>query len=171
MARLRCGSDSAGTRLRLQAPQDASVFEFALYTPIVQASIARERLGMTLLVIFGLVALLLAAVGIYGLMLYFVAQRTGEIAVRSAIGASAGQVMGLIMGRGVFYALSGIGLGVIGAAVLRRVLESQLYGVSALNPQVFILAPLTLLAVAALACFIPSLRATRVDPAELLRIE
>ncbi len=79
--------------------------------------------------------------------------------------------MGLIMGRGVFYALSGIAVGVIGAAVLRRVLESQLYGISALDPRVFVLVPLTLLAVAALACFIPSLRATRVDPAELLRIE
>ena len=158
-------------RREIESMEPSLTAQFTLYVPIVHASIARERLGMTLLVIFGLVALLLAAVGVYGLMSYFVAQRTGEIAVRSAIGASAGQVMGLIMGRGVFYAVSGIGLGVIGAVVLRRVLESQLSGVSALNPQVFILAPLTLLAVAALACFIPSLRATRVDPAELLRIE
>lgn len=158
-------------RREIESMDPSLTAQFALYTPIVQASIARERLGMTLLVIFGLVALLLAAVGIYGLMSYFVAQRTGEIAVRRAVGASAGQVMGLIMGRGVLYALSGIALGVIGAAALLRVLESQLYGISVLDPWVFIFVPSILLAVAALACFIPSLRATRVDPAELLRIE
>ena len=158
-------------RREIESMDPSLTAQFALYAPIVQASIARERLGMTLLVIFGLVALLLAAVGIYGLMSYFVAQRTGEIAVRSAMGASAGQVMGLIMSRGVSYAVSGIALGVLGAAALRRVVESQLYGISTLDTGVFILVPLTLLAVAALACFIPSLRATRVDPGELLRIE
>jgi ABC-type antimicrobial peptide transport system permease subunit len=144
---------------------------FELYPSIVEASVARERLGMTLLVVFGLVALLLAAVGIYGLMSHFVAQRTGEIAVRSAMGATAGRVMGMIMRRGVSYALVGVVLGVAGAAALRRVLESQLYGISALDVPVFTLVPLILLGVAALACFLPSRRATRIHPAELLRIE
>ena len=145
--------------------------QFALYTPIVRASIARERLGMTLLVIFALVALLLAVVGIYGLMSYSVMQRTGEIAVRSAIGASPGQVMALVMGRGVRLALAGIVLGVIGAVALRQIVASQLYGLSALDLRTFILVPLVLFGVAAFACFVPALRATRIDPADLLRIE
>jgi predicted permease len=165
------GSLIPAIRREIESMDPSLIAQFAVYTPIVQASTAREQLGMTLLVIFGLVALSLAAVGIYGLMSYFVTQRTGEIAVRSALGASAGQVMTLIMGRGVGFALIGVVLGVIGAMALGQVVESQLYGVSALDLRVFVLVPLALLAVSALACFIPSRRATRIDPADLLRIE
>ncbi len=173
---VRAGIDDAESlvpaiRREIEAMDASLTARFELYPSIVRASIARERLGMTLLVTFGLVALLLAAVGIYGLMSQFVAQRTGEIAVRSAMGASAGRIMSLIMRRGVSYALTGIVLGVVGAAALRRVLESQLYGISALDPRVFILVPVILLGVASLACFLPSWRATRIHPADLLRIE
>jgi predicted permease len=145
--------------------------EFALYPPIVRASIAGERLAATLLVIFGVVALALAAVGIYGLMSYSVTQRTGEIAVRSAMGASERQVLNLVLGRGVRLALAGIVLGVIGAVVLRQAVASQLYGVTALDPRVFVVASLILFSVAALACFVPAQRATRIDPADLFRRE
>lgn len=145
--------------------------EFALYQTTVRASLAGERLATTLLVIFGLTALALAAVGIYGLMSYSIAQRTGEIAVRSAMGASGRQVLTLVMGRGVRLALEGIALGVIGAVALRQVVASQLYGVSPLDLHVFLLASGILMGVAVLACFIPAQRATRIQPAELLRTE
>jgi putative ABC transport system permease protein len=145
--------------------------EFAMYPSIVRGSLARERLAATLLVIFGLIALVLAAVGIYGLMSYSVAQRTSEIAVRSAMGASASQVMTLVMGRGARLALAGIVLGVIGAAALRKVVASLLYGVTALDARVFLLASAVLFGVAVLACFVPAKRAASIDPAELLRSE
>jgi putative ABC transport system permease protein len=145
--------------------------EFAVYPSIVRGSLARERLATTLLVIFGLIALVLAAVGIYGLMAYSVAQRTGEIAVRSAMGASASQVMTLVMGRGARLALAGVVLGVIGAVALRQVVASQLYGVTAVDVRVFLLASAVLFGVAVLACFVPAKRAASIDPAELLRSE
>jgi ABC-type antimicrobial peptide transport system permease subunit len=145
--------------------------DFALYEPIVRTSTARERLGMTLLVVFGAMALLLAAVGIYGLMSYSVTQRTGEIAVRSALGASDGQVLALIVKRGMTLALAGIILGGLGAVALRQIVASQLYGVSPLDPWVFISVPLLLLVVALLATLIPANRARKIDPANLLRME
>jgi putative ABC transport system permease protein len=143
--------------------------EFSMYNQIFSASLARQRLGMSLLAIFGIVALALAAVGIYGLMSYSVAQRASEIAVRAALGASAGQVLSLILRRGAQLALSGIAIGVIAAVVLRRVAASQLYEISALDPAVFVLVPLTLLAVAMLASCVPARRAAKIDPAVTLR--
>jgi ABC-type antimicrobial peptide transport system permease subunit len=145
--------------------------DFALCPAVVHASLASERMATTLLVVFGLIALVLAAVGIYGLMSYSVAQRTGEIAVRSAMGASANQILTLIMGLGVKLALAGIVLGIIGAVALRKVAASQLYGVTALDARVFGLASVVLFGIAVLACFVPALRATRIQPAELLRTE
>jgi putative ABC transport system permease protein len=145
--------------------------QYELYPSIVRSSIARERMGMTLLVTFGVVALLLAAVGIYGLLSYSVAQRRGEIAVRSAIGASARQVMRLVVGRGIVHTLLGVSLGIGSAVALRRVIESQLYGVSALDLRVFTLVPLTLLLVAVTACLVPAWRAARIQPADLLRTD
>jgi putative ABC transport system permease protein len=145
--------------------------EFALYSQIVRGSLARQRLGMTLLVCFSAVALLLAAVGIYGLMSYSVTQRTGEIAVRAALGASAGQVRGLILWRGTQLGLGGIFLGLVGAFALRRIVASQLYGVSALDLGVFVLVPVILLGVALVACYLPARRASLIDPAVMLRTD
>jgi len=165
------GSLVTAIRKEIESSDPLLGAEFASYPPIVRASVASERMGATLLVIFGLVALALAAVGVYGLMSYSVTQRTGEIAVRSAMGASERQVLTMVMGRGIKLALGGIAVGVIGAVALRQVVASQLYGVTALDARVFILAPLVLFGVAALACFLPAHRATRIDPADLLRIE
>ena len=145
--------------------------QFDVYDTLIRTSIARERLGMTLLVVFGLAALLLAAVGVYGLMSYSVAQRTGEIAVRSAMGASAQQVLTLVMGRGMRLAGLGVVLGAIGAVALRQVVASELYGVSPLDLTVFVFVVTTLFGVAALACFVPARRAMRIDPVNLLRNE
>jgi len=145
--------------------------QFGVYDSLIGKSIARERLGMTLLVVFGMAAMLLAAVGVYGLMSYSVAQRTGEMAVRSALGASAKQVMGLVLGRGMRLAGAGIILGIIGAVVLRQVVASQLHGVSPLDLPVFVLVTTILFGIAVLACVIPARRAMKIDPVNLLRSE
>ena len=158
-------------RSQIEALDPLVTGQFAVYAPIVRASTARERLGMALLTAFSLVALILAAVGIYGLMSYSVTQRTGEIAVRSALGASTSQVMRLILTRGIALALVGIVLGELGAVALRRVVASQLYQVSSLDAAVFVAVPLVLLAVAFSATWIPADRARKIDPAEMLRTE
>ncbi len=158
-------------RREIEGMDPSLTAQFEVYPDIVRASMARERLGMTLLVVFGSVALLLAAVGVYGLMSYSVERRRAEMAVRAAIGASAGQVMGLILRQGVWHALLGIALGVAGAVALGRVIETQLYDLSAVDVPVFIVVPLTLLVVSCAACLIPARRASRVAPAELLRTE
>ncbi len=145
--------------------------QFASYPALVEASLARERMAMTLLSIFAGITLLLANVGVYGLMTYSVELRTGEMALRSALGASARQVINLVMRRGMVLAAAGAVLGVAGAVALRRVLGSQLYGVSSLDLPVLLLVPAVLLCVAALACLVPARRATRADPADLLRVE
>jgi predicted permease len=143
--------------------------EFGVYTDTINASIARQRLGMALLAIFGAIALMLAAVGIYGVMAYSVTQRTREIAVRAALGASAGEVLGLVMKRGAIMATVGVLFGLIGTVALRAFVESHLYEISALDPVVLISIPLTLLAVALLASFLPARRASRIDPVVMLR--
>ena len=124
---------------------------------------------MTLLSLFGFTALVLAAVGVYGLMAYSVAQRLGEIAVRAALGATSGSILRLFMLRGIVLSTTGVVLGTVTALALRRVVASELYGISGPEIGAFGLIPAVLLLIAGLACFIPALRATRVDPARLLR--
>ena len=143
--------------------------EFTVYSRTVGASIARERLGMALLAVFGIVALVLAAVGVYGVMMYSVTQRSGEIAIRTALGASSGQVLGLVLRRGIVLGLVGVLLGVAGSVALRRVVAGQLYGVSALDPGVLITVPVLLLAVALAASLVPALRASKIAPMIALR--
>ena len=144
--------------------------EVASYPDTVRASLARERLGMTLLVIFGVVAAALAAVGIYGVMSYSVTQRGDEIAVRAAMGASAPQLMLMFLRQGAVLAAAGVVLGLVTSVAMRQIVGSQLYGIAALDAAVFVVAPLALLGVAALASFVPARRATKLDPADLLRI-
>jgi putative ABC transport system permease protein len=158
-------------RYELDAMDSSLNPEFAAFATIVDASMARERLGTTLLVIFGAMALVLAAVGLSGLMSYSVAQRSGEIAVRRAVGASPRGVLALVMGRGVTLALCGVALGVVAAIALRQVIAAQLYGIAALDPLVFLVASLVLFGVAVLACYLPAQRATKIDPVDLLRAE
>jgi ABC-type antimicrobial peptide transport system permease subunit len=116
-------------------------------------------------------SLVLAAVGIYGVMSYSVAQRRGEIAVRLALGASAGQVLASVLRRGVALALAGIVLGGLSAVALRRMVASQLYEVSPLDPRVYVFVPILLLSVAVLATLVPASRARKVDPADMLRMK
>jgi putative ABC transport system permease protein len=143
--------------------------EFGVYADTIDASIARQRLAMALLAMFGAIALMLAAVGIYGVMAYSVAQRAREIAVRAALGATAHEVLGLVMGRSAVMALGGVLLGLAGTVALRTIVQSHLYEISALDPVVLATIPPALVVVALLASFVPARRASRIDPVVMLR--
>lgn len=138
---------------------------------LVEASVGPRRLSMWLLGAFAGIAMFLAALGIYGIMSYAVAQRRRDIGVRIALGAEQRDVLALILRQGMTLAAVGIGAGALGALALTRLIRSQLYGVSASDPLTFIAVILLLAGTALAATWIPALRATRVDPAVALRQE
>jgi predicted permease len=145
-------------------------------TQIEQADVtlALERTFAKLLTLFGVIAQALAAVGLYGVMAYTVAQRTKEIGIRMALGANRGNVLGMILRQGMTLTLFGVGLGLIAAYVLTKYLESLtslLFGVEARDPWTFAAIGVLLILVALIACFVPARRATRVDPLVALRYE
>jgi putative ABC transport system permease protein len=136
---------------------------------LVEASVAPRRLSLRLLGAFAALALVLAAVGLYGLMSQSVAQRTGEIGVRMALGARRGHLLRLVVGEGLALAVAGIALGAATALALGRTLRALLYGVSPTEPGAFAAAAATLAMVAAVASYVPARRASRVDPMTALR--
>jgi predicted permease len=142
---------------------------FAVYSDVVASSLSRHRLGAALLAVFGLVSLTLAAVGTYGLMSFSVNQRFNEIAVRSAFGAERGNLLKMFVTRALQLAGIGIALGIVGAIALRKVVASQLYETSALDPWVLVLVPLTMLAVTLVASYVPARRASHIDVCAALR--
>jgi putative ABC transport system permease protein len=134
-------------------------------------SVARPRFLTLLLLIFGSVALALAAVGTYGVMSYTVAERSHEMGIRMALGAKASSVVRLVMRQGLTVAGLGLGVGLVGALVLTKLMSSILFGVGARDVTTFVSVPLLLTAVAVVACLVPARRATKVDPIEVLRAE
>ncbi|HLA11416.1 MAG TPA: FtsX-like permease family protein [Pyrinomonadaceae bacterium] len=130
-----------------------------------------RELGMTLLTIFAGLVLLLATLGIYGVLAYFVVQHTQEIGVRIALGAQNRNILALILRKGMTLTLLGVGIGLAVAFALTRLMAGLLYGVGSADPETYVAIALLLMAVAFLACYLPARRATRVDPMVALTYE
>ncbi|MGH9745226.1 MAG: ADOP family duplicated permease [Candidatus Acidiferrales bacterium] len=151
--------------------KDLPVTDIAAMPDVVNASVAQPRFQMVLLGLFGALALVLAAVGIYGVISYSVVQRTHEIGIRMSLGAQPRQILRLVVGQGVKLALVGIAAGCVAALALTRLMMSLLFEVSPADPLTFLGVAIVLALVAMAACFIPARRAMRVDPMTALRYE
>jgi len=154
-----------------QASGGFSVSRVRLMDEVISRSTARETFNMTLLTVFGVVALVLAAIGIYGLMAYSVEQRTQEMGIRMALGAGRDNIRKLVVWQGMRLALVGLVLGVGAAFWLTRFLASFLFGVKAWDSIVFISVPVILASVAFLAVWLPAVRASKLNPMTALRVE
>ncbi len=138
---------------------------------VVSASVVGQRTRTLLIVAFGLVALALAAVGVYGVLAFAVAQRTRELGIRMALGARSAEVRGMVLSQGVRLAALGTAIGLAGAFVLSRFIANQLFGVTATDPRTYMGATLVLFVIAVIATYLPARRATTVDPMVALRSE
>lgn len=150
---------------------DLPIFDVASLDERIDQALATPRFNGALLATFAGLALLLAGVGIYGVMSQWVARRTREMGIRRAVGAGEADVLGLVVGKGLGLTLAGVAIGAVGATFASRLLTSQLYGVSAGDPGVFVLAGTFLAVVGLAAVYLPARRATRVDPVAVLRQE
>jgi len=150
---------------------DQPIYSVRTMDEIRAASVAPERLNLALLSIFAGIALILAIVGIYGVMSYSVTQRTHEIGIRMAIGAQPRDVFRMILGQGMILALVGVVIGLVGAFALTRLMATMLFGIEPTDPTTFASIAVLLTAVALVACYIPGRRATKVDPLVSLRYE
>lgn len=148
---------------------DEPVFNVKTMDDLVQASVAQPRFRTLLLSIFAGVALVLAAIGIYGVMAYSVTQRTNELGVRTALGAQRADILKLVVGHGVRLAVIGVGIGVLLALGTTRLLNKLLFGISAIDPVTFGLTGALILGIALVASYVPALRASNIDPVEALR--
>ena len=162
---------AAIVRVIQQADPTLPVYDVRTMNDRMHDSLARQRFAMLMLGAFAMFAVLLAVIGVYGVMSYLVTQGRQEIGVRMALGAQRSRIVGMVMRQGMELTIAGTILGLVGAAVLSRVMATLLFGVSATDLVTFSVVPLLLVAVAIVACFVPAHRATRVDPQVALRVE
>jgi ABC-type antimicrobial peptide transport system permease subunit len=165
------GSVSAAVQEQLRQVTGLPVSDVRTMDEVVSRSTSRQRFNMLLMSVFAGSALLLAAIGIYGLMAYSVEQRTQEIGIRLALGAETGEVRRMIVVQGMRLALVGVVAGIAGAFGLTRLVASFLFRVDARDPWVFVAIPVLLTLVALAAVWFPAKRASRVDPLQALRYE
>jgi len=144
--------------------KDQPVYSVRTFDDVVANSLGTRRVSMQLFAVFAGAALLLAALGIYGVMAYSVTQRTQEIGIRMALGAQKSDVLGLVIRQGMTLTVIGVVVGLAGAFALTRLIASLLFGVAATDPLTFVAIPLLLLFVALVACYLPARRAARLDP-------
>jgi predicted lysophospholipase L1 biosynthesis ABC-type transport system permease subunit len=163
-------ADGIRSEIRSAAP-DLPIESTATMDEAVAASVAPPRFRMWLLVLFAVSATLIATCGLYGLMAYTVTQRRREIGVRMALGADRGQVLRLVLARALRVVIAGLITGLAGAAVVTRVLQTFLFGVTPTDPMAFTIVTLLLLGVGLVAAWLPARRATRIDPCAALRAE
>jgi predicted permease len=154
-----------------QMDPNLPVFDIKTMDQHMRLSLLPFQAGAWVAGTFAFLALALAGLGLYGVMAYSVSQRTREIGLRMALGASSPNVLGLIVKEGARLALIGLGIGLAGALLLTRLMSSVLYGVSATDVETFVAVPLLLAAVVLLACYVPARRAVKVDPMIALRYE
>jgi len=154
-----------------QLDSSLPLFNVRTMDEVIADNASGQQFLATLIGLFAALALLLAAVGIYGVLSYLVTQRTREIGIRMSLGASRAQVLGLVLGRGMRLACIGFALGGVAALAAGKVLAGVLHGVTPRDPVIFAVTAGTLALVALLACYIPARRAARVDPMEALRCE
>jgi predicted permease len=150
---------------------DLPLYNVRTMTQRVDESLARRRFSMLLLVLFACLALVLATIGVYGVMAYLVSQGTREIGIRMALGATPGGILSLVVRKGMILALSGVAIGLAGAFALTRLMQSLLFGVDATDPLTFVAISGLLTLIALIASYIPAQRAARIDPAVSLRYE
>jgi len=163
---------AAGLRQAVAAvDKDQPIFVVNAMQDLLDNSVAPRRFAAVILALFGMLALVLAAAGIYGVASYSVSRRTREIGLRMALGAQRRNVLGLVIGQGMRLTAFGIAIGVAAALALTRLLASLLYGVAAIDPATFVAVPLVLAAVGLAACYLPARRASRVDPTVALHCE
>jgi putative ABC transport system permease protein len=154
-----------------EVDRDVAISEMKTMDELLDQSVAQRKFSTLLMELFSALALVLAAVGIYGVMSYSVTQRTQEIGIRMALGAQTKDVLRMVIGHGMTMVLIGVGIGLAGALAVTRIMSNLLYGVSATDPLTFVSVSLLLASVALVACLVPARRAMKVDPMEALRYE
>jgi putative ABC transport system permease protein len=154
-----------------QVDPDQPISNVRTMDEVLGEETASRRLGMTLLTVFAGLALLLAMLGIYGVLAYFVVQHTPEIGVRMALGAQRSNILALVLKKGMALALLGIAIGLAAAFALTRLMASLLYGIGSTDPLTYLSISVLLIVVAFLACYLPARRATKVDPLKALVYE
>lgn len=171
---------TADDPLKMVATVQAAVRRVDSHAPLYGVTTLETRLGgfleqrrfqTSLLIAFSVVALLMAAIGVYGLIQYGIAARTHEIGIRIAVGAQTGQIFRMVIGEGLRLSLTGMAFGIAGAVWLGQAVSSLLFGITATDPLTFFAVSLLLIAVAAAACYFPARRAMKVDPIVALRQE